>query len=149
MSSNEPEWLTRKTRIDGRLRALGWEVVPHTPFFRPEKAHAKAVAEYPTENGPAVYALFVHGRILGIIEAKKLSLGPQNVLVQAERYERGSVMLSSNLAFSGWEAIFKDAMMTAAAIDRLVHHCVILELNVPSYRAEQAKKGRQTPDATK
>ncbi len=62
----------------------------------------------------------------------------------AERYERGSVMLSSNLAFSGWEAIFKDAMMTAAAIDRLVHHCVIVELNVPSYRAEQAKKARQT-----
>ena len=66
----------------------------------------------------------------------------------AERYERGSVMLSSNLAFSGWEAIFKDAMMTAAAIDRLVHHCVILELNVPSYRAEQAKKGRQTAVAS-
>jgi DNA replication protein DnaC len=65
----------------------------------------------------------------------------------AERYERGSVMLSSNLAFSGWESIFKDAMMTAAAIDRLVHHCVILELNVSSYRAEQAKKGRQTPTA--
>ena len=63
----------------------------------------------------------------------------------SERYERGSVMLSSNLAFSGWEAIFKDAMMTAAAIDRLVHHCVIVELNVPSYRAEQAKKGRQEP----
>jgi DNA replication protein DnaC len=62
----------------------------------------------------------------------------------AERYERGSVMLSSNLAFSGWESIFKDAMMTAAAIDRLVHHCVIIELNVPSYRAEQAKKARQT-----
>ena len=62
----------------------------------------------------------------------------------AERYERGSVMLSSNLAFSGWESIFKDAMMTAAAIDRLVHHCVIVELNVPSYRAEQAKKAQQT-----
>ena len=66
----------------------------------------------------------------------------------SERYERGSVMLSSNLAFSGWESIFKDAMMTAAAIDRLVHHCVILELNVPSYRAEQAKKARQTTTTT-
>ena len=65
----------------------------------------------------------------------------------AERYERGSVMLTSNLAFSGWEAIFKDAMTTAAAIDRLVHHSVIVELNVPSYRAEQAKKARQTPAA--
>src|SRR5207253_8722967 len=58
----------------------------------------------------------------------------------AERYERGSVLLTSNLPFSGWEAIFKDPMTTAAAIDRLVHHSVILELNVPSYRAEQAKK---------
>jgi DNA replication protein DnaC len=62
----------------------------------------------------------------------------------ADRYERGSVVLTSNLPFSGWEAIFKDPMTTAAAIDRLVHHSVILELNVPSYRAEQAKKSRQT-----
>ena len=58
----------------------------------------------------------------------------------AERYERGSVLLTSNLPFSKWEGIFKDAMTTAAAIDRLVHHCVILELNIPSYRMEQAKK---------
>jgi DNA replication protein DnaC len=63
-------------------------------------------------------------------------------LLLAERYERGSVLLTSNLPFSGWEAIFKDAMTTAAAIDRLVHHCVILELNVPSYRAEQARQAR-------
>ncbi|MCH8146430.1 MAG: ATP-binding protein [Planctomycetes bacterium] len=58
----------------------------------------------------------------------------------AERYERGSVMITSNLPFSKWEAIFKDPMTTAAAIDRLVHHSVILELNLPSYRMEQAKK---------
>jgi len=64
-------------------------------------------------------------------------------LLLAERYERGSVLLTSNLPFSGWEAIFKDAMTTAAAIDRLVHHSVILELNIPSYRAEQARKARQ------
>jgi DNA replication protein DnaC len=63
----------------------------------------------------------------------------------ADRYERGSVVLTSNLPFSGWESIFKDPMTTAAAIDRLVHHSVILELNVPSYRAEQAKKARQAP----
>lgn len=60
----------------------------------------------------------------------------------AERYERGSVLLTSNLPFSKWEGIFKDAMTTAAAIDRLVHHCVILELNIPSYRMEHAKKNR-------
>ena len=57
----------------------------------------------------------------------------------AERYERGSVLLTSNLPFSQWESIFKDPMTTAAAIDRLVHHSVILELNIPSYRLEQAK----------
>ena len=58
----------------------------------------------------------------------------------AERYERGSVLLTSNLAFSKWDQIFKDAMTTAAAIDRLVHHSVIIEMNVPSYRVEAAKK---------
>jgi DNA replication protein DnaC len=61
----------------------------------------------------------------------------------AERYERGSVLMTSNLPFSKWEGIFKDAMMTAAAIDRLVHHSVIIELNIPSYRVEQAKKKQE------
>lgn len=65
----------------------------------------------------------------------------------AERYERGSVLITSNLPFSSWEAIFKDPMTTAAAIDRLVHHCVILELNIPSYRMEQAKKNRTDTSA--
>jgi DNA replication protein DnaC len=58
----------------------------------------------------------------------------------AYRYERGSLLITSNLPFSKWEIIFKDPMTTAAAIDRLVHHSVVLELNVPSYRAEQARK---------
>src|SRR6266850_549937 len=66
----------------------------------------------------------------------------------AERYERGSVLLTSNLPFSGWEAIFKDPMTTAAAIDRLVHHSVIIELNLPSYRLEQAKKAIDLTTAT-
>lgn len=62
----------------------------------------------------------------------------------AERYERGSVLMTSNLPFSKWEGIFKDPMTTAAAIDRLVHHAVILELNIPSYRVEAAKRNQQT-----
>lgn len=57
----------------------------------------------------------------------------------ADRYERGSVMITSNLPFSKWEKIFKDPMTTAAAIDRLIHHSVILEINLVSYRMEQAK----------
>lgn len=60
----------------------------------------------------------------------------------AHRYERGTVMISSNLPFSEWERIFKDPMTTAAAIDRLVHHSVILELNITSYRLEEAQKSK-------
>jgi len=67
----------------------------------------------------------------------------------ADRYERGSVMITSNLPFSKWEAIFKDPMTTAAAIDRLVHHSVILELNLPSYRMESAKKSKTDTEETK
>jgi len=71
----------------------------------------------------------------------------------AERYERGSVMLTGNLPFSQWTAIFKDPTTTAAAIDRLVHHSVIVELNVPSYRLETAKGAKTSavpePIATK
>jgi DNA replication protein DnaC len=58
----------------------------------------------------------------------------------AERYERSSILLTSNLPFSKWEAIFKDPLTTAAAIDRLVHHSIILELNISSYRMEHAPK---------
>ena len=58
----------------------------------------------------------------------------------ADRYERATTMITSNLPFSGWEKIFKDPMTTAAAIDRLVHHSMILELNLTSYRLEHAKK---------
>lgn len=58
----------------------------------------------------------------------------------AHCYERSSVMITSNLPFSQWEKIFKDPMTTAAAIDRLVHHSVILEVNVESYRLEKAKE---------
>ncbi|MFZ4441233.1 MAG: IS21-like element helper ATPase IstB [Syntrophales bacterium] len=60
----------------------------------------------------------------------------------AERYERGSIMLTSNLPFSQWERIFKDPMVAAAAIDRLVHHSVILEMNVASYRMDKAKESQ-------
>ena len=66
----------------------------------------------------------------------------------AERYERGSVMLTSNLPFSKWEQIFKDPMTTAAAIDRLVHHSIILELNLSSYRLEASKTKATTEEET-
>ena len=65
----------------------------------------------------------------------------------AERYERRSVIITSNLVFSQWNQIFKDPMTTAAAIDRVVHHSVIVEFGkeVPSHRAQQASL-RMTDD---
>jgi DNA replication protein DnaC len=58
----------------------------------------------------------------------------------ADRNERTSIMITSNLSFSKWEQIFKDHMTTAAAFGRLVHHSVILELNLPSYVLEKSKE---------
>ena len=58
----------------------------------------------------------------------------------ADRYERRSVMISSNLVFSKWDQIFKDPLTTMAAVDRLVHHAHILEFDNQSIRATQAKK---------
>jgi DNA replication protein DnaC len=60
--------------------------------------------------------------------------------LMAERYERRSMIITSNLVFGQWDRIFKNPMTTAAAIDRLVHHSVILEFDGPSVRAEEAKR---------
>lgn len=79
---------------------------------------------------------------LGYVQQSRAEMEVLFVLL-SERYERGSVLLTSNLPFSGWESIFHDPMTTAAAIDRLVHHSVILELNLPSYRMEQAQQHRK------
>lgn len=58
----------------------------------------------------------------------------------AERYERRSLVITSNLVFSQWDQIFRNPMATAAAIDRIVHHSVILEFDVASYRTEAAQR---------
>lgn len=62
----------------------------------------------------------------------------------AERYERRSILITSNLVFSEWDRIFKNPMTTAAAIDRLVHHSAILEFDVASYRTRAAKSANKT-----
>jgi DNA replication protein DnaC len=67
----------------------------------------------------------------------------------AERYERRSVVLTSNLPFSKWDAIFKDPITAMAAVDRLVHHSTILELNGESYRATAASKKKTDSKSTK
>jgi DNA replication protein DnaC len=65
----------------------------------------------------------------------------------AERYERRSLLVTSNLVFGEWDRIFKNPMTTAAAIDRLVHHAVILEFNGKSKRADAAEERSKTHSA--
>lgn len=86
---SESEFKTRRKRIDPKLASQGWSVVEFAATVGAASRSKQAVAEYPTENGPADYALFVDDQVLGVVEAKKVTVGPQNVLTQAERYSRG------------------------------------------------------------
>ena len=84
----ESESRTRKTRIDPRLTAAGWKAAPTCEQPEARELATSAVPELPTTAGPADYALCDGGSIRGVVEAKKLTLGPQGVLPQAERYSR-------------------------------------------------------------
>lgn len=87
MSQRESEKETREKRIDPRLAAAGWDVCAAGEFDG-ESSIPSAIEEFETELGPADYALSDEGKLVGVVEAKKLTLGPQGVLVQAERYAR-------------------------------------------------------------
>lgn len=94
------EWLTRKQRIDPILNAVGW------PFVSGQNCRVMPhrLEEYETSSGPADYALGFDNNIVGIVEAKKLTLGPQNVLTQAERYSKGAAANAYN--FAGYRVPF-------------------------------------------
>ncbi len=84
---DEREWRTRRERIDPRLDAAGWRL----PAGRSQPASGPYRSEETeTDNGPADYALWLAGDLVGVIEAKRVGLGPQEVIRQAERYSRGS-----------------------------------------------------------
>jgi type I restriction enzyme R subunit len=102
--TNLNESQTRKQLIDPMLIAAGWNIVSYDKTKELIDYNTCAIREYPTEFGPADYALCVDGQIIGVVEAKKLTLGPQSVLTQAERYSRG---LSGNLFnFNGFHVPF-------------------------------------------
>ena len=84
----ESEAQTRRKRIDPLLRQLGWEIVPFAADLNPDMLQRHAVTEHPTASGPSDYVLFVKGKPLGALEAKKLEVGSEGVLVQAQRYSR-------------------------------------------------------------
>ena len=72
-----------------------------------------------------------------------------DLLLLYERYERRSLGITSSLAFSQWEHIFANPMATATAIDRVVHHSVILEFDVPSYRTNVAQQRGQSEEVNR
>lgn len=85
----ERERDTRWRRIDPRLRASGWAIADDAKLRLAEVTAPTALTELSTLDGPADYALCADGRVVGVVEAKKLTLGPEGVLTQAERYSRG------------------------------------------------------------
>jgi len=90
--TSELEWKTRKESIDKKLKAIKphWSIIKYHNGLDTSTLQRHAVEDYPTGNGSGDCALFVKGKFLGIIEAKKLGVGPQNVLEQGKRYSRGA-----------------------------------------------------------
>ncbi|MBA4312859.1 MAG: restriction endonuclease subunit R [Chlorobiaceae bacterium] len=88
----ELEWQTRRDRINKKLTELPqpWKIIKYQDNLDVSMLTRHAVEEFQTDNGPADYALFVKGKLLGIIEGKKVGVGAQNVLEQAKRYSRGA-----------------------------------------------------------
>jgi type I restriction enzyme R subunit len=85
----ESERVTRTGRIDPRLSAAGWTVAPFVSKADSLARSKVAIEEFETSNGPADYALCDAGAVAAVVEAKKVTLGPQGVLTQAERYSKG------------------------------------------------------------
>ena len=100
----ESEARTRKLRIDAGLGQAGWKIVPFKVGLDLGSLSSHAVGEYPTSNGQADYALFSGGQLLGIVEAKKLTVGPKGALTQAERYSKG--VADSPFNFNGYRIPF-------------------------------------------
>lgn len=90
--TQEPEWKTRIKRINTKITSLNpaWIIIKYEDNLDTSQLERHAVEEYPTAKGYADYALFVKGQLLGIIEAKRVSVGSQAALEQAKRYSRSA-----------------------------------------------------------
>jgi type I restriction enzyme R subunit len=132
----EGEWLTRKQRIDPKLRIAGWKLAKFDSSRSLDSYDRCAIEEYETANGPADYALCASGRILGIVEAKKVTRSPQGVLTQAERYSHGCE--SNPLNFDGFRVPF----LYSTNGEIIWHHDIRHALN-----RSHTISGFHTPDA--
>jgi DNA replication protein DnaC len=115
----------------------------HTVLFMPTYSLVQELLAA-KRNLPRALRKLDHFAVLVLDDVGYIQQSPEEAEVLftllAERYERRSVIITSNLIFAKWDRIFRDQMATAAAIDRLVHHSVLLEFEVTSFRTEQAKR---------
>src|SRR3989344_651270 len=113
------EHTTRKRWIDEKLKKSGWvSIVPHKEGLDTSTFHKTAVEEFVTASGPVDYALFANGKLVAFVEAKKISLGPQNVLSQAQRYVKGAGEQGQEVPFiystNGEVIWFQDLRITSS-----------------------------------
>ena len=98
---------TRRTIIDGKLQLRGWEAdtknIRYSKGVRPEKGRNLAIAEWPTESGPADYALFIGLKFVGVVEAKKWKTDVMKDLGQAERYSVGIKSEDKDYLVGSWD----------------------------------------------
>ena len=130
------EWATRKQRIDPKLKVAGWS----------DKAggHPHWVAEHPTEYGPADYVLMLDGKPTAIIEGKKLTVGPQNVLTQAERYSKG--LKDSRYDFNGHRVPFLYSTNGEVTWFHDVRHPLSRSRKIPGFHTPNALREMLTRD---
>jgi type I site-specific restriction endonuclease len=131
---DESEWQTPKRRIDPLLDAAGW------PLRKSRTGAAFRTEEEETANGPADYALWLDNRIIGIVEAKKLTIGPQYVLTQAERYARGlDVGNGVEALFSSADAL-EERLAAASRLGEKLPQAILAK----AFRGELVKQAAET-----
>ena len=137
-TNKELEWKTRKERIDTKLASLGWKIINYKSEVNKASLSNHAVYEYQTANGPADYAFFVEGKFVGVLEAKKVSTNPQEVLGQSKRYSRGAFKGIGN-----WEG-YRVPLLYSSNGERIW----FLDIR-DSKNIRREIKGFHTPDAMK
>jgi type I restriction enzyme R subunit len=137
------EHTTRKKWIDEKLRKSGWDsIIPYKEGLDISTLHKTAVEEFMTATGPVDYALFVSGKLVAFVEAKKIGLAPQNVLSQAQRYVQGAESMGIKVPFiysTNGEAIWFQDLRVAQSRSRQIQ-----EFHTPKalieYLANQARE---------
>jgi type I restriction enzyme R subunit len=149
----ESEDLTRRSRVDPKLEGAGWRVAPTVPIEHAKRLKATAVRELETRNGPADYALCDDGSVRGVVEAKKVRLGPQEVLTQAERYSQaiaqepkyqgqyGVPFLYSSSGEVIWFHDVRHQLNRSRLVSRFHTPSALREMSTRDFDAEIAKLG--------